>query len=190
MSGSYGASPPPGQPRIGPVRSPGGRVDVEVGPREVALTPHDRWFDWFVDSELVLALVLLVGLVVGLLGFGTGGAVGAVLVVVGALLFVPAVLVLVGTYAAIVFVFVQTALRLLTPTGRARLRRGAAEVISAFGESRGLTFARAEITVAGPVELGWRARLRLLTPRGDLDLTTARRHRDRLEAVAWALATR
>lgn len=185
---AHGA-PAPVQQSIGPVRSPSGLVDVEITARDVVLRAHDSWRDWF-DSELLMALAALSGIASALGGLVVGGPLGVVMVALGLLLFVPVVLLIVATYAAMGFVIVQTAVRLATRGGRARLKREASGMLGRLGETRQWQAPRAQVVPLGPVELGRRARLRLGTPSGELVLTAPRWRRSRLEQVSWALQSR
>lgn len=186
---SYGGPPAPVQPRLGPVRSRGGLVDVTVTPTDLVLTRHDSWRDWF-DSDLVWGLAALLGIVVALGGLVVGGVPGGVLVVLGVLLVLPVVVTYVVTWGAIAFVAVQALVRLTTRAGRARMRRGTAALLSGLGDPGRSSLPRAAIVGASAVEVGWRARLRLATRDGELVLSTPRRHRSRLEAIGWALHAR
>jgi hypothetical protein len=187
MSGTYGA---PVQPPVGPVRSPRGLVDVEVTAEHLVLRPHGSWRDWF-DSDLVVGLVALLGVFVVLAGFVVGGPLGVVVSVLGALLVLPLILLQVATYAAMAWFLGRGIVLLLTRRGRARLKRGALGVMDTLDQAgRAWRVPRAEVGTPGQVELSMRARLRLPTSSGDLVLSTARRHHQRLEAVAAALRSR
>lgn len=186
---SYGAPPAPGQPPTGPVRSRGGLVDVTVTPTDLVLVPRGSWRDWL-DSDLVLALLALLGIVVALAGLAVGGPLGVVVSLLGVLMFLPLAVLWLVTWATVAYVVVAGLFRATTRRGRARLKRGAARMIATAGSDGRRLVPRSTILGVSAVEVGWRARLRIATHDGEVMLSTPRRHRGRLEAIGWALHPR
>lgn len=173
---------------VGPVRSPRGRVDVEVTPHELVLRRRRSWTD-HLDSDLVVGGLALVGILLALGGLAIEGPAGVAVSVLGVSLVLPLLLLWLVVVVGTVWLVGRTVVLLLTGQGRQRLagdvRRARRRVRRGGDGSRRVP--RSRVRFPGPVEEGWRARLRVPTADGEIVLSVPRRHRARLEALSTAL---
>lgn len=168
----------------GPVRSPYGRVDAVLLSDRLELRHHGSWLDFVDRFKLVIlaaafVLALSSGLADGVLQVVLLGAAGALFLLLVVLVLAEAVMTVVAVGYGVV--------SLLTPSGRARLKRDFRTVRGRAADSAEGVVRRRDVRLVAPVEGSLRPRLVLTTVDGQMVLSGWLWRRHGLERLAAAL---
>ncbi|MCD4527250.1 hypothetical protein [Nocardioides sp. cx-173] len=170
--------------RYGPLRSPRGRVDVEVRPDVLELHPRNSPFDLADGAEI--------GLVVGAIAVAVAGTflpepLNYACFILAAVVIVGLALTYVVAYAAAAVMLVVTLVRLVTRKGRRRVRSSVDNLLRATTAGT-WKVPRGDVQWVSPIDRSLRPRLRLGLPHGELVLTAWAWRRAQLEGLAQELA--
>lgn len=166
--------------RFGPLRSPRGRVDVQVHPQALRLHPRASALDAVDGAEILLVLGALAIAVVGVL---LPAPLTYVCLAVAAAMILLVALSYVAAYLAAAVMLGYALVLLVTKDGRRRVRR----TISGLARVRQTgvwEVPRGDILWVSPVERRLRPRIRLGLPHGELVLSAWAWRGGQLEGLA------